>query len=292
MSCRTNRFEFRERVYSLCSSMALHCAFKEPTMVAQAGVFHERKLHIPLESLPPSHVEQVRNLFPYSSILDKDSHSSSSLQTTFDKMLSNVSSSLFLFVIISAVVCGSAQASSYTVLIPCGDNTDNTHPIVPDATCQKISSTGAFTVAQLGELEGNTKIGFSATPDCKQTYTTDELGELQESQECRGYVTVQHDANGAKTDDKKKDDVPDQPPKDDTKDDIPNQLPKDDKKDDAPNQLPKDDKKDEQSKERSLVKRVVGGFSFKRRDSQKPAKDTPMEEEAKTPLAYVMLVTA
>lgn len=96
----------------------------------------------------------------------------------------------------------SSTPPTYSILVPCGDST-SAHAIVPDATCQQMSPNGAFSVAQLGELDANTKIGLSATSDCKQTYTPDwkELMALQKSQACTGYVVGDKESKG---------DVPDQ----------------------------------------------------------------------------------
>ncbi|GAC97359.1 isochorismatase [Pseudozyma hubeiensis SY62] len=61
-----------------------------------------------------------------------------------------------------------------------------------------MSPNGAFSVAQLGQLDANTKIGFSATSDCKQTYTPDlkELMALEKSQACTGYVVGDKESKG------------------------------------------------------------------------------------------------
>ncbi|KAJ9477790.1 Isochorismatase [Pseudozyma hubeiensis] len=97
--------------------------------------------------------------------------------------------SILLLVTASCATLASSTPPSYSILVPCGDSS-SAHAIVPDATCQQMSPNGAFSLAQLGQLDTNTKIGFSATSDCKQTYTPDwkELMALQKSQACTGYV--------------------------------------------------------------------------------------------------------
>lgn len=102
------------------------------------------------------------------------------------------------------VLSALAAASSLTALMPCGEGAgDHPHAIVPDASCQKISETGAFSIMQLGDFAAGTALGFSATADCSSTYTPThgDLVKIQECQNCTKYViarngAVLHDGNG------------------------------------------------------------------------------------------------
>lgn len=101
-----------------------------------------------------------------------------------------------------AVLFTTSTLATPTVLIPCGDGAQSQpHAIVPDAKCQKISDTGAFTISNLDDVESGVKLGFSATPDCQATYvpSRSELVKLQESGTCRVYTV--DNANGEKQDD-------------------------------------------------------------------------------------------
>ena len=87
-----------------------------------------------------------------------------------------------------------AADNPYPILVPCGSGSTNRHAIVPDASgCQQISDTGAFSIANLPTLEAGVRIGFSATADCKATYTPpyEELVKLQQSQNCTIYTMSQ-----------------------------------------------------------------------------------------------------
>ncbi|TKY85384.1 hypothetical protein EX895_005546 [Sporisorium graminicola] len=111
---------------------------------------------------------------------------------------------LLLFSCAAAIFSAPTQASSvsYTILVPCGADADNKHAVVPDAYgCQKISNIGAFTIATLGKAEENVRIGFSPTPDCKQTYAPplEELAQLAQNQTCRSFI-VGPNANGVMLD--------------------------------------------------------------------------------------------
>ncbi|KAJ1582342.1 hypothetical protein NDA11_001063 [Ustilago hordei] len=78
-----------------------------------------------------------------------------------------------------------------TILLPCGKGSVNQpHAIVPDASCQKISDTGAFIISRLSDMEPAVQLAFSATPDCQETFVSryDELVQKQESFSCQTYV--------------------------------------------------------------------------------------------------------
>ncbi|GAK64688.1 uncharacterized protein PAN0_006d2903 [Moesziomyces antarcticus] len=84
-----------------------------------------------------------------------------------------------------------ADGDRVTVLQPCGDAEHATaHAIVPDAVCQKISDSGSFSLLAL-RVDKHAKLGFSATPDCKLTYTPsyDDLAKLSAEARCNTYVT-------------------------------------------------------------------------------------------------------
>ncbi|CDR88515.1 uncharacterized protein SPSC_04342 [Sporisorium scitamineum] len=92
----------------------------------------------------------------------------------------------------------STKPPLYTILVPCGESSDNKHAVVPDASgCQRISNIGAFTIAAFGTFDKGVRLGFSSTPDCAKTYAppTEEMVELQQNQICRSFV-VGADANG------------------------------------------------------------------------------------------------
>lgn len=168
-----------------------------------------------------------------------------------------------------------AQASpqtSFTILVPCGPNVDNKHATVPDAFgCQRISNSGAFTVAALGTYDDNVRLGFSATPDCKQTYTPspEDIQQLMQEQKCREFVMdpnakqVGTDPNGVEAGlevvaANKRDGQPGQP---------------------QPQQGV--------YKRAAAAKELVGGFLRKRADSTAAA---AAADNAPKPLNYVMLV--
>lgn len=98
----------------------------------------------------------------------------------------------------SLVSAALAAEVSYQILIPCGASGASHHAIVPDASgCQKISESGAFSVASTGTFEHGVRIGFSADADCKRTYTPSlaDLAKMQASQSCT--ILVAQDSDGA-----------------------------------------------------------------------------------------------
>lgn len=119
-------------------------------------------------------------------------------------MLLTTAVTVFALTLPSALAAGTtSSSSSITALRPCGDGASTSpHAIVPDPTCQRISSTGAFTVAAVN-LESGTRLGFSTTSDCAATYTPtlQELADLHQSQNCtvyavKGSTKVKQDGHG------------------------------------------------------------------------------------------------
>ncbi len=76
-----------------------------------------------------------------------------------------------------------------TILVPCTDTPPH-HAIIPDTSCQLISTTGAFSIASLSDVQPGVALGFSSTPDCKLTYAPawQELVQLQQDQVCRKFA--------------------------------------------------------------------------------------------------------
>ena len=137
--------------------------------------------------LGPSNPFGVRLFLPHYTY--RFLYHSLSYSASFDKMLFNKHNLALLSA--TTLLIPSALAADYTILTPCGSGAGSQpHAIVPDATCQKISNTGAFSIMNLGTFDRGVKLGFSATADCKATYTPsrEDLAKLQQSQSCQVYV--------------------------------------------------------------------------------------------------------
>lgn len=99
------------------------------------------------------------------------------------------------------------KTPTFTILVPCTD-TPRHHAIIPDTSCQLISTTGAFSIASLADVHPGVALGFSSTPDCKLTYAPawQELVQLQQDQVCRKFAVQ---AEEEKRENQKKDRRPD-----------------------------------------------------------------------------------
>ncbi|SNX84932.1 uncharacterized protein MEPE_03641 [Melanopsichium pennsylvanicum] len=111
-------------------------------------------------------------------------------------MLSGTLSNFTVLATLMSVLLSYVQASEkFSALVPCSDNDINGgahHAIVPDARCQLISDTGAFSIRSLDGLSSDrgTLLGFSATSDCERTYTPEyaELVKMMQNESCNAFA--------------------------------------------------------------------------------------------------------